>query len=171
METKTFPAFGFYVIRNKILAGEVITDDVFFNGLVEIKDGFDYCWLYTKGLVHNVCTATQEVSARAPGFCNAVTKEKPGVWRADFLQDSVVFCVPPQDNTTNPLAPKLIDVITPFVLQAGQTVTLPRGTKLSLCQGSISINGTTIPEMKQVEMKNGDRQVTAIEDAYGLIFP
>jgi hypothetical protein len=171
METKTFPAFGFYVVRNRISAGEVISDDVFFDGKVKVVEPFDVCWLYTKGLVHNINIDTQEVSVRMPGFCNAVSKEKSGTWRADFLQDSTVFCLPPQRKDGSSSAPALVDLVSPFVLPAGQTTNLPQGTKLSLCQGRVSINGSVIPELRQIEVKTGERVVTAVEDSFGFIFP
>lgn len=169
MEQKTFPAFGYYVIRNKVAAGEIISDDTYVNGLVNIVTPFNICWLYTKGLVHNVNVATGEVSVRPPGYCNTDPKETAGVWRADFLEDSVVFCVPAQQSHT--AARPLIDLLTPFILPAGQSTTLPQGTKLSLCQGSLLIGDNTIPALRQVELKTGERTVTAIEECYGLIFP
>lgn len=169
MEQKTFPAFGYFVIRNRIAKNEILNDDLYKNGEVLVGSDFNTCWLYTKGLVNQVNIQSGTVSVRAPGYCNATTKETEGVWRADFLQDSTVFCVPSQQK--NPLDPLLIDQLQVFVLAAGQSATLTNGTKLSLCQGSLSVNSTTIPELRQIELKNGDRVVTAIEDCYGLIFP
>lgn len=169
MEQKAFPAFGHYVVRNRLTKGEVLNDDLYTNGCVAVSVPFENCWFYTKGLVHQVNVETGETSVRGPGYCNTVTKEKVGVWRADFIEDSTVFCVPPQPSTkSNPL---LIDQLQPFVLPAGQAATVPHGTKLSLCQGKLSINGMVIPEFRQVELKSGDRQVVAVEDCYGLIFP
>jgi hypothetical protein len=169
MEQKTFPAFGHYVIRNRVAKGEVLNDELYTNGNVTITAPFDTCWLYTKGLVNQVNIETMEVSVRGPGYCNATTKEQDGVWRADFLEDSTVFCVPP--TTTKKSPPLLIDELKPFVLRAGQNTTIPHGTKLSLCQGKLNINGAIIPELRQVEFKSGDRVVVAVEDCYGLIFP
>lgn len=168
MEKKAFPAFGYYVVRNEVSAGEVITDDVFVDGLVDITVPFNTCWFYTKGLVHNVNIATGEVSVRPPGFCNAVTKETAGVWRAEFLENSVIFCLPPQGG---PPTETPIDWITPFVLLAGQTSLIPQNTKLYICQGSLLIGDKTIPALRQLEFKTGARTVTAVEDCYAFIFP
>lgn len=168
MQQKTFPAFGYVVIRNEISAGELISDDLFTNGLVTITVPFSTCWFYTKGLVHNVNTETGEVSVRSPGFCNAVSKETTGVWRADFLEDSTVFCVPQPQGQKSPL---IIDQLQPFVLLAGSSTTIAQGIKLLVCQGQLDIGGVAIPEFRQVEFKSGDKMVTAVQDVYGLIFP
>jgi hypothetical protein len=169
MEHCAYPAFGYYVVRNKIAAGEVITDDVFVDGLVDITVPFNICWFYTKGLVHNVNVSTGAVSVRTPGFCNAVTKETAGVWRADFLEESVVFCVPPQQP--NPSVPPLVDLLVPLVLPAGQSTTIQQGTKLYVCQGLLTVGDKTVPSLRQLEFKNGSRTVTAVEDCFCLIFP
>lgn len=164
MKQKTFAAFGHYVIRNEIKAGEIINDDIYSNGIVNIKDSFDTCWLYTKGKVNQVNIATGETSVRSAGYCNINPRESIGLWRADFIEDSTVFCVPPKNNG-------LIESLNVFILAAGQSTTVPNGTKLSLCQGSISIGDKTVPEMRQIEFKNGSRVVLAVEDCYGFIFP
>lgn len=169
MDTKAFPAFGFVVIRHQIEKNEILNDELYDNGLVTITPRFDTCWLYTKGLVNQVNIDTKEISARTPGYCNAVIKEKAGTWRADFVEDSIVFCVPqPQPANSRAL---LIDSLQVFSLKAGQSTTLTQGTKLSLCQGQLKIGSTTIRDLRQIEFKSGSRLVTAIDDCFGLIFP
>lgn len=169
MEQKTFPAFGYFVIRNRINKGEIISDDLYLDGKVLVDDNFETCWLYTKGLVHQINVETQDVSIRAPGYCNAEIRETAGLWKAEFVEDSTVFCVPPQKK--NPLHPPLVSLLKPFVLAAGQKHVLPQGTKLSLCQGKLSVGDTVINELRQIEFKTGSREVVAIEDCFGLIFP
>ncbi len=169
MDAKAFPAFGYTIIRHQIAKNEVLNDELYVNGLIQITEPFDTVWFYTKGLVHQVNVDTEVVSVRTPGYCNAVIKEEAGIWRADFVEDSTVFCVP-QPKPANPLS-LLIDKLQVFLLPAGKSTTLPQGTKLSLCQGQLNIDGTTIRELRQIEFKSGSRSVTAIEDCFGLIFP
>lgn len=169
MDTKAFPAFGYTVIRHQILKNEVLNDEIYPDGLVNVTVPFETCWLYTKGLVNQVNIDTQEISVREPGFCNALIKETAGIWRADFKEDSTVFCVP-QPKPANPLF-LLIDNLQVFSLKAGQSTTLAQGTKLSLCQGQLKIGSATIRDLRQIEFKSGSRSVTAIEDCFGLIFP
>jgi hypothetical protein len=169
METKAFPAFGYVVIRHQIEKNEILNDELYDNGLVTIAPPFDTCWLYTKGLVNQVNIDTQKVSVRGPGYCNALIKETAGVWRADFKEDSTVFCVP-QPKPANPLI-LLIDNLQVFSLKAGQSTTLAQSTKLSLCQGQLKIGSATIRDLRQIEFKSGSRSVIAIEDCFGLIFP
>lgn len=169
MDTKAFPAFGCTIMRHRISKNEILNDDLYVDGLIKVTEPFEICWLYTKGLVHQVNVETQEVSVRAPGYCNAVVKETAGVWRADFKEDSIVFCIP-QPLSTNPLR-LLIDTLQVFLLPAGESTTIAQGTKLSLCQGQLKIDSATVRDLRQIEFKSGDRTVTAIEDCFGLIFP
>lgn len=169
MEQKAFPAFGHVVIRNQIAAGEIINDDIYLNGVVKVEVPFETCWFYTKGTVHQVNVDTGDVSVRGPGYCNAVTKEVAGTWRAEFIEDATVFCVPPSER--HPMAAPLIDSLSVFQLSQGQSTVLLKGTKLALCQGRISVNGREIPQLRQIEVKSSDQTVTAVEDCYGLIFP
>ena len=80
MDTKAFPAFGYTVIRHQIRKNEVLNDEIYANGLVNVTVPFETCWLYTKGLVNQVNIDTQEVSVRGPGYCNALTKETVMRW-------------------------------------------------------------------------------------------
>jgi len=169
MDTKAFPAFGYTVIRHQIAKNEVLNDELYADGLVSVAVPFETCWFYTKGLVNQVNVDTAEVSVRGPGYCNAIIKETAGVWRANFIEDSTVFCVP-QPQPANPLL-RLIDRLQVFLLPAEKSATLPQGTKLSLCQGQLKIDNLTIRDLRQIEFKSGSRTVVAIEDCFGLIFP
>ncbi len=169
MDTKAFPAFGYTVIRHQIAKNEILNDELYVDGLVSVRVPFETCWFYTKGLVNQVNVDTAEVSVRGPGYSNAIIKETAGLWRANFIEDTTVFCVP-QPQPANPLL-LLIDRLQVFSLPAGKSMTLPQGTKLSLCQGQLKIENSIIRELRQIEFKSGDRQVVAMEDCFGLIFP
>lgn len=169
MDTKAFPAFGYTIIRHHISKNEVLNDELYADGLVNVTVPFETCWFYTKGLVNQVNIDTEEVSVRSPGYSNTMIKETAGIWRANFIEDSTVFCVP-QPEPANPLL-LLIDRLQVFLLPAGQSTILPQGTKLSLCQGQLKIDSSIIRDLRQIEFKSGSRTVVAIEDCFGLIFP
>lgn len=165
MDTKIFPAFGYTVLRRKCAVGEVLTDEDYTNGIIEITEPWSTCWVVTKGLIHQTHLETSNVSVRPAGFNSIENREPAGKSRCEFIEDTTVFCVPGAQSKT------LIDTLRFFMLGAGDSTTLPQGTKLSLFQGELSVGEKTIKELRQVEIKSGDKVVTAVEDCYGIIFP
>lgn len=57
-----------------------------------------------------------------------------------------------------------------WLVTSGETVTLPVGTKLFFCKGSITINGTTYTDTIQIHAKTSEISVTTNEDSYGILF-
>ncbi len=48
MDAKAFPAFGYTVIRHQIAKNEVLNDELYVNGLIQVAEPFDTVWFYTK---------------------------------------------------------------------------------------------------------------------------
>ena len=86
----------------------------------------------------------------------------------EVLEPSVSFCVGNRDGSPV-ILPQGV-AFTAFVLAAGQSTTVPKGTKLYVCSGSLNVAGKVIPEFRQLQFTD-DRQVTAINTVYGIIFP
>lgn len=183
MESKSYPAFGYVVVRNSFPAGHVMDDDeIFSNGCFTITNPSPYAdgkfgppqggyqWLYISGRIQHTNTETQAVQQRTRGFCNLDTPETIGTFRVESLEDSVIYCTSPFINKEkNPVSPNT----TCFRLPQGQTAALVEGTKLFLADGTIEVNGVQIEGPRQVHVRvgTGPRQVTALSDCLGYIFP
>ncbi len=169
MISKTFPAFGRFIIRNEIEAGEILEDDIFRDGIFTADDSFAFVWVYSKGLIRNVNVDTGVEMDRPAGYNNLDQPEPVGTWRAHVVEPTVVFCMPPV--WVNAVSPPLIKQLRYFYLAAGQSIMLEHGTKLSLCDGKLRVGDKVIPSMRQVQVSNGDREALAIDDCYGILFP
>ena len=169
MEQKTFPAFGYIVTRNIIAAGEVINDRDFSNGVFIVGPNFRTVWIYSKGLINNIEVNTGQEFACSAGYNNIQQAQPAGLWRAEVLEPTVVFCLPP--DGVNNVEPPLNMRLTYFSLSAGQSTTLPQGTKLCLFAGELQVGSTVVQEMRQVEFKSGAKTVVASKTCYGAIFP
>jgi hypothetical protein len=169
MIQKTFPAFGFFIVRNDVDAGEVISDGDLVNGVFTADQNFACTWVYSKGLIRNTEVTTGEQRLRPAGYNNIESAEPVGTWRAEVIEPTVIFCIPP--IAQNNVQPPLIKRLGYFHLPAGASTTLPNATKLSLCDGKLLVGGMEIRGMRQVQVKSRDVSVTAVEDCYGILFP
>jgi len=182
MEQKTFPAFGYVVVKNTFPAGHVMNDgEIFLNGYFTVTNPSPYAdgkfgppqggyqWLYISGCVQHTNVETQEVQQRTRGFCNLDTSERIGTFKVEYLEDSVVYCTSPVLNKDKfPVSPNT----TCFRLPQGQTTTLAQNTKLFLVDGIIEVSELQItgPRQVHVRVESGPRQVTAVSDCLGYIF-
>jgi hypothetical protein len=169
MEQKTFPAFGHYVVKNEIEQGEVINDDFIKKGVFTADADFKQIWLQISGRVRHVEVNTGESYVRLPGHCSLTTPEPVGKWRIEPLEPYTVFCIPYAG--VNVTEPALIDTLQLFTLSDGESTTIPVGTKLSLCSGSLQVGDVTLPPLRQIGFSSGDKVVTAIGKCWGFIFP
>lgn len=177
--SKAFPAFGWAVIKNSFDAGDIFSDELFSENVYTIynpspyRDGrygntlSGYQWLYTEGQGRTTNMETGEYVDRLPGYCNLVTWEQIGTFRVDFLAPTTVFCI----NVVNNPAKGAVPDTTYFGLKAGEKQIISNGTKLYLASGGLLINGTNTTGPRQLHFSNGDREVEALQDSYGYLFP
>ena len=57
-----------------------------------------------------------------------------------------------------------------WFLAAGQSVTMPQGTKIFLCSGTLVVNSKTLTTETQVHVKSTERLFEATTDCYGIKF-
>lgn len=82
----------------------------------------------------------------------------------DVVGETVLWCI--SDDLNNDYIPE----VEKWFLASGQTVNLPVGTKLFMCQGNLSIDGSTKSNPTQIHIKTSETAVTANEDCYGFSF-
>lgn len=180
MILKIYPAFGWYVVKDSFEAGEIFSNELFFDNVYNVhnpspySDGrfgntlCGYQWLYVKGRVRTTNLETGVYADRTPGYCNLVTWEQIGTFRADFVEPTTLFCI---NALTNQAKGSTVPNTTYFGLLAGQKTIIPNDTKLFLADGEILINGNLIKGGRQIHFSSGDREVEALQDSYGYIFP
>lgn len=166
------PAFGAAAILLDIENGHVIDDYDLKQGIFTVKpDGTynetndKYVWMVFEGHMRHTNLTTGDVTDRHPGYCSLGIFDQPGQIKVDVLADTKMLCVPPHLRNGIPL-----ENISAWSLKAGESVAIPQGTKLFLGAGQIDVQGTSVAGPKQVRFASGGKKVTAVTDAYGLIF-
>jgi hypothetical protein len=156
-------AFGWVVHRKVIPAGNSysvnLTSDTDGLGLGNIT-------VVTKGLITGVNRASgQAVMDRAPGYSN---KDRVGLLAGtyDFTaqEPSEWWCI---NQKTNKGRTPNIDV---FCASAGEVVQISFGTKLFLCQGSLSIGDVRHDAPQAFQVESQQAVFVADEQCYGFIF-
>ncbi len=179
MEAKPFPAFGYVLLKTKLTAGEVVNDEMMqknifsidspspdMNGSISGSIG-SYIWMLIKGVHTYTNVVTGDVDRHEPGWCNLVNPLSVGMYEFNVVEDSEYICFSPRVNQDrSPAIPSLEY----FFLNDGESKEMQAGTKLYLIDGSISVNGITIPSMRQVRIKNNHTQVVAKGRCLGYIF-
>ena len=179
MECKAYPAFGYILLRTKIKAGEVITDEALVENILNITNpALDhtgsingsngaFVWLLINGVHTYKDIKTGKVETHEAGWCNLVRKPDAGIYEFNVTEDSDQICFSPIINR------KKIPVIPPldfFSLKDGESCTINQGTKLYLVDGSLNIEGNVVPSMRQINISSSNKLVTAVGNCYGLIF-
>lgn len=177
MEQKAYPAFGYVLIRCATKPGGTIDDGQVKKNILKIDsvlpdgsavvDQQKVFWLMMSGshTMHNKTTGADEV--RTPGWTNVVDVANVGEYEITVNEESTHICFSTGPGTPNTDNLPSLEV---FRLPAGQTRTLPNGTKLYLGHGSLDAGGAVVGPMRQVRISTGDKAVTAIDDCYGWIF-
>jgi len=93
-----------------------------------------------------------------------LTPQWYGVGSYDVVGETVLWCF--SDDLNNDYVPD----VEKWFLAAGQTVNLPVGTKLFMCQGNLLIDGSTKTNPTQIHIKTNETSVVANEDCYGFLF-
>lgn len=78
--------------------------------------------------------------------------------------DSVAWCYDPKVNQN------YVPPMEKVALQNGESMTLPQGTALFLCTGTLVINGAEHVAPRQISVKSASVTATATTSVYGLIF-
>jgi hypothetical protein len=158
-----YSAFGWVVHHKEIPAGEPyvvnLTGDTDGPGLGNIT-------VVTKGRITGVNRATgAAVIDRVPGYTN---KDRTGLLAGiyDFTaqENSEWWCI---NQKTNKDRLPNVDI---FSASMGQVVELPVGTKLLLCQGSLSVGDTQYDAPKAFQVSSQQTVFVAGEQCYGFIF-
>lgn len=167
MESKSYPAFGYVVVKNKFTAGETFTAEPVFNNEFTVGIEFPYIWMYTKNGDTFLNQVTQEEVVYSVGDCTTTKPIPYGAWRSLLPTDMEMICISGfvNSNRTPPLP-----IVNIFKLSKDASTTILNNTKLFLADGTLNIAGTDYASVKQIHFKTGDKVVTAKEDCYGLIF-
>lgn len=167
MDSKPYRAFGYVVVMNRFFAGEDLNLPPVANNLFTVGDEFPYVWMYTDGSVISTNTATGEQKLRQAGDCTVTDPWPKGEWLVSNATDYDVCCIAADANQgKNPPIPPLA----PFSMKAGEVRVIAKGTRLFLAEGQIDIEGVVAAGVRPIDFASGDKTVTAITDAYGLIF-
>lgn len=156
-------AFGWVVHHKEIPAGESyvvnLTADTDGPGLGNIT-------VVTKGHITGVDRSTgAPVADRTPGYTNKDrTGLIAGVYDFTAQEDSEWWCI---NQRTNKNRMPNVDI---FSASMGQVVELPVGTKLLLCEGSLSVGDTQYDAPQAFEVTSQRTVFVAGEQSYGFIF-
>lgn len=158
-----YKTFG-WVVHRKVIAA----DESYSVTLTANTDGpgLGNITLVTKGRITGVNRATSEpVIDRVPGYTN---KDRTGLLAGiyDFTaqENSEWWCINQKTNKD-----RLPDVEI-FAASVGQVVELPVGTKLLLCQGSMSIGDAQYDAPQALVVSSHQTVLVAGEQCYGFIF-
>lgn len=156
-------AFGWVVHRKVIAANEpysiTLSADTDGPGLGNIT-------VVTKGRITGVNRATgAAVIERVPGYTNKDrTGLLAGVYDFTAQEDSEWWCINQRINGGS-----LPDVDI-FSASVGQVIELPAGTKLLLCQGSLSVGDTQYDAPQTFQVNSQQTVFVAGEQCYGFLF-
>lgn len=156
MVRKPFAAFGRILYANYYEAGNVVD--------VATSSNSQTVLFVSEG----------KTTARNKQTGEVVWKAAPGWFSSGDYKDCVYTCT--ADTATvcwcyDPLVNQnYIPEIVPFHVAAGQTAPLPIGTKLFLCSGAATINGTQFAGPYQISVRTPDSVMVASGDVYGLLF-
>lgn len=159
MNMKPRAAFGYVLIENTYADGEtwraIINDDI------------KCTTFWVKGLFKNkhLTLGSEDFEDFQPGRFLRPVDYMQGVFEHTSVGESKVFCFDQRLNNNQYVE------LSPFLLSSGNQATLPIGTKLFLCAGSLSMQDRTIEQPTQIHIQSGDTLVSASTDCYGLLFP
>ncbi len=167
MDSKPYRAFGYLVMVNRFFAGEDLNLPPVKDNRFSVGDSFPYVWMYIDGTVVSTNTATGEQKVRVAGDCTVTDPWPRGEWLVSNATDYDVLCI---SADTNPGKTPPLPSVAPFVMRAGESRTIGKGTRLLLAEGQIDIDGVIAAGVRPIEFASGDKNVTSITDSYGLVF-
>lgn len=156
MISKAHAAFGYVIISQSFADGEAFD--------VEVNSASDALIFYVKGsFEHKNATATH-IYDFAPGTLLQPHDYIPNKYKYVVNGEGLLFCLGSAANRGYlPSASK-------FFLAAGNSATLPVGTKLFHCAGQMDVNGKVLTDPTQLRSVSNPLNIQAETDCYGLIF-
>lgn len=121
--------------------------------------------LYTKGSITGVDESGNQMQPRSPGFYlrDAVSEVPAGVHTYTTQEDCEWWCIDAKLNHAQ------LPITQIFRLNAGQTTDLAVGTKLILCEGSLTLPSGVTNAPSAISVSNSVTQVTANANCYGYL--
>jgi hypothetical protein len=154
---KAYAAFGHVLVRNVYKDGETFD--------ATIMPGHAFTMYWAKGAFTNWNVSTDSEWIDFPtGFVSRPGDYVPGVFRHTAVGETVVFCFDPAINRN------YTPVMETWELAAGEQITMPAGTTLFLCDGSLFIDGRKFSGPMQIGIKSQDKIVVGDSKCYGLLF-
>jgi hypothetical protein len=155
-------AFGWVVHRKVLAAGERYTINV-----TDDTDGSQIgnITLWTKGRIDGVDRSGQvQILPRVPGYNNINRGPAPaGVYDYVAIEPSEWWCF---NYTANRNSLPSVDA---FSIAAGEVKVLPVGTKLLLCEGSVSFGEIQYDAPAAFEISSEQAAFVAGQQCYGFI--
>lgn len=179
MTSVPYPAFGYVIFRTSLLSGTVLNDDLMTNNVMVVSQqttptdpgksgntGKQYIFYILNGKHEYKNKETGQIYTFSRGYCSLEQGLPVGSYDAKFLESTDFLCF----NTFAANKDKSLPPLEIFKLEAGKSTVLPKGTKLFLADGLLTVGGITVPSMKQIKIVNEDKTVLATSDCHGLIF-
>lgn len=121
--------------------------------------------LFVKGRITGVDANGNSTPERIPGFyLRDVVSEVPAGFHVYTTQeDSEWWCIDAKLNRAQLPTTQI------FRLSNSQSTDLPVGTRLILCEGTLSVGGSTIAAPTAAFISSAPKNVTAVGDCYGYL--
>ena len=182
MQSTKYNAFGYKLSKVEANQGEIVTEETSHHYdntfLVSrpydpniVKDNItpktvNNIYLVTKGLIRLVNLYSGATKDWSEGYCSLDDPMPLGLWASTQEMDSTVFTfVAHANQDLTPVMPN----VTTFRLNAGSSITTSGQTRIFLCDGELSINGTAVTGSKQLVISSG-KTITATTNSYGFTF-
>lgn len=156
MDRKPFAAFGRVLYANYYSPGDVVE--------VSTSSTSKTVLFFSEG----------DFTARDKSTGETVLQCDPGWFSYGNHQDRLMLCTAKAPTVCwcyDPLVNQgYVPPISVFKLPGGQSTTLPVGTNLFLCRGTVTVNGKQFTGPYQVAVRSQDATLAASGDVYGLLF-
>lgn len=157
MNEKPYAAFGHLLIERSLIDGETYT------AIVSEAPQSTHFW--AKGAFSNRnLTTNEDMPDFVTGTLLTPSDYYPGTFEHTAVGDTSLFCFHLQENQND------LPTVTKLVVAAGESVTLPQGTKLFHCAGEMTVNGNLVDKPTQIRSATNVLTISATTDCYGMIF-
>ncbi len=156
MIRKPFAAFGRVLYANYYEAGYTVEASTFADSKTVL--------LFTEG---SITVRDKETGA-------VIYQCIPGWIKDGDYQERAFTCTANAPSVSWCYDPKVNQGYVPpielLTVEQAKSVTLPEGTNLFLCLGTLQINGATYTAPRQITVRSAGVTATATADVYGLLF-
>jgi hypothetical protein len=155
LNQKPRPAFGYVIMENNVKLNEKY--------YTEIKSDSCCILYYVKGIIN--FKKNDKIIKANPGKLIDSSKEDIGFYESTVeKEDAKFFCLDKRMNKD------FFPTIKKYELKIGNKTTIKNNSKFYFCYGKLEIDGQEIIAPRQLHFKNGDKEIKAITDIYGLFF-